>query len=160
MFSDSFPLILIAFLSCLIFGFLFNLLVEWVNENGIWDVSISVVIGVFFTVLMPTVIFFSKRFMFWEFAVLLFICFAGSGTPMLVGSVRRHAKMEQENKNKKARPLGNASSKVRDHVVMELATLADEITESSSVDDLASLLRRVTVWVHRLHVAVRFLKSM
>ena len=160
MIAESFPQVLIAFLCCLIFGFIFNLLVEWVNEHKVWDVSISVVIGVLVTVLIPGVIFFLKTMAFWEFSTILLVCFAGSGLPMIIGSAQRHARLELEKKNKKARPLGNSNAKVRDHVVMELVSLANDIAAAAGVNDLAELLRLVTGWVHRLHVAVRFLKSM
>lgn len=160
MFSDIFPQVLVAVLISLVFGILFDKLVEWVNEHKVWHVSISVAIGVGVTVLIPTVALAQETLTGWMFGAALLVCFTASGIPMIVGASIRHAREVQEKKAKKARPLGNTNAKVRDFVVMELAHLADEMAEKSAVDDMTELLRNVTVWVHRLHVAARSLKSM
>ena len=72
-----------------LFGIGFNRLVTWAHFHKLWDVSISVVIGVTVTVLIPTLTWWRGSLDFWLAAALLAACFAASGTPMIIGSMQR-----------------------------------------------------------------------
>lgn len=154
MISAQIPQILASIFCCFVFGLLFNWLVEWVSKNHIWDVSISVVIGVLVTLIIPSLFFFEN----WQFMLLLLGCFGASGAPMVIGSVLRHASKEKERKAKRARPLGNTSAKLRDFVLMDMTHLTDDMAEKSKSEKLDPLW--IIDWLHRIHVMSRTLKNM
>lgn len=128
-----------------LFGIGFNRLVEWAHLNKLWDVSISVVMGVTVTVLIPTLTWWRVTMDFWLAAALLSACFAASGTPMIIGSMRRTVE-----ESHKRRPWPTAAAQARDNAVMDLTMLADQVANEQLVNAKV---------VHQLHQVIGTLKS-
>lgn len=139
----------------LLFGFAYNQLVAYWMMHRLMHVSWAVVIGVTGTLLIPALFWFDQALPFWLSSLLLLGCFAASGTPMIVGSMRRTV---QEKDNKKRRPLGNTAMRVRDEVVMELNVLANEIAERSKANAIS--LNDLPDYIHRLHRQIGSLKTL
>ena len=129
----------------LLFGIGFNRLVTWAHLHNIWHVSISVVIGVTVTVLIPTLTWWRISLDFWLAAALLTACFAASGTPMIIGSMQRSIA-----ESHKRRPWPTAALQARDAAVMDLSLLADLVANQET--DNAKV-------VHQLHQVIGTLKS-
>jgi len=135
-----------------LFGWGFNSLIVWAQGNKIWDVSISVVIGVAVTLIMPAALWWRYELGFWQSALLLFGCFTASGIPMVIGSTRRSVK-----ESHRRRSWPTAAAQARDAALMELTSIADEIASKTKsgeikVQDMADV-------VHRLHQVKGTLKS-
>lgn len=82
--SPLFPAEIAAvILAEILFGIGFNRMVNWAHTNKIWHVSISVVIGVSVSVLIPTLLWWRLCLDFWLSAVLMTVCFAASGIPVV-----------------------------------------------------------------------------
>jgi len=99
-------------------GIGYNRLVAWVHLHNIWHVSVSVVIGVAATLLIPTLAWPALR----EAGLLLTACFAASGLPMIIGSTRRTVE-----ESHKRRPWPTAAAQAQDAAVMDLNLLADQV---------------------------------
>lgn len=154
--ADNFPLEIAAVLLMeLLFGLGYNALVAYWLKNRLMHVSVTVAIGVGFTLLFPAVAWFWKPYPFWQTGLILLTCFAASGTPMIAGSMRRTV---QEKDNKKRRPLGNAAMRIRDEAVMELSALAHDIADKSKRNTLS--LQDLPDYVDRLHGLIGSLKSL
>lgn len=151
--ADIMPLeIALVFLIELLFGLGYNALVAYAFKHRLMHVSLSVVIGVALTLVIPALFWFDRSMPFWEAGLLLLVCFAGSGVPMIIGSTRRTVKDK-----KKRRPLGNAALRIRDEVVMDLSTLAYEIADKAKANELT--VRDLPDYVNRLHCVIGTLKS-
>ena len=137
--------IVAVILAELLFGIGFNRLVTWAHLHKIWHVSISVVIGVTATVLIPTLTWWRISLDFWLAAALLTACFAASGTPMIIGSMQRSIA-----ESHKRRPWPTAALQARDAAVMDLSLLADLVANQET--DNAKV-------VHQLHQVIGTLKS-
>ncbi len=147
--------ILAAILIELLFGLAYNGVVAYWAEHRLMHVSWSVVIGVSGTLLIPAVFWFDRSMPFYQSGLILLGCFAASGTPMIVGSMRRTVARKDD---KKRRPLGNTAMRIRDDVVMELAALAHEIAEKSKADSIR--LHDLPDYVNRLHGLIGSLKTL
>lgn len=139
----------------LLFGLAYNWIVAYWTEHRLMHVSWSVVIGVSGTLLIPALFWFDRSMPFYQAGLLLMLCFAASGTPMIVGSMRRTVARKD---NKKRRPLGNTAMGIRDEVVMELAAMAHEIAEKSKADSIR--VHDLPDYVNRLHGAIGSLKTL
>lgn len=154
--ADMMPTeVVLVLLIELLFGIAYNALVAYWSRHRLMHVSWSVVIGVSGTLLIPALFWFDHSMLFYQSGLLLLLCFAASGTPMIVGSMRRTVARKDD---KKRRPLGNAAMRVRDDVVMELAAMAHEIAERSKADSIR--LQDLPDYVHRLHGAIGSLKTL
>ena len=129
----------------LLFGMLFNRLVEWAHFHRLWDVSISVTMGVAVTVVIPVIAWWRITLDFWLAAILLTACFASSGTPMIIGSMQRRAA-----ESHKRRPWPTAAAQARDDALMDLNLLAEQIASKKVTDAQA---------VNGLHKVIGILKS-
>lgn len=136
----------LLFLLELLFGIGFNQLVAWVNRHNLWHVSISVVLGVAGTLLIPMIFLAQIELMFWQVALIYFLCFAASGLPMVFGSTRRTVKESHHR-----RPLPNNAMRVRDDVVMDINVTIEKVVKNEV--EIASL-------VHWMHKWIGALKSM
>ena len=124
----------------MLFGLAFNRLVEWVHLHKLWDVSLSVVMGVAATVIIPAAFWWKETLAFWQAAGLLTMCFAASGAPIIIGSLRRNVA-----ESHKRRPWPTAAAQARDAAVMDLNLLADriankEIAEAQMVNSLHRII--------------------
>lgn len=133
----------------LLFGIGYNALVALWNKHKLVHVSIEVAIGVAGALLIPIVFWFD----YWEFIVILILCFVACGLPMIVGSMTRTVK-----DNKKRKPLPNTAAKVRDEAVMDLNTLADDIAIKAKDDQLR--VQDLPYYVNVLHSVIGMLKSL
>jgi hypothetical protein len=153
--ADIIPLeIAIVLLLELLFGIGYNVLVAYWMKHQMMHVSWTVVIGVTGTLLFPSIIWFDATLAFWQMGVLLGLCFAASGIPMIVGSQNRTVK---EKDSKKRRPWPTAALRVRDDVVMELSAMAHEIAEKAKQSKLS--VQDLPDYVNRLHGVIGTLKS-
>ena len=139
-FPAEFPLVLLLEL---LFGFGFNALVDWVQKNNLWHVSLSVVIGVFVTFLIPTIILPQTQMALWQVSVFYFGCFSASGFPMVLGSTRRTVK-----ENHHRRPLPNNAMHVRDDVVMDMNSHIEKIVKNE--EEIAMLVHVMHQWIGKL----------
>lgn len=153
MISGVFPMVYLLVLVELLFGLAYDQLVKFVHAHGIWHVSVSVIIGVFVTGVIFIAFMFDKVMPAWQFSLIVAACFAGSGLPMVFGSVARDVKDK-----KKKRPLGKYGAKIRDEVSMELTVMANEIAEQIKKDQLT--VRDLPDLVNRLHQMKSMLKLM
>jgi hypothetical protein len=121
-------------------------LVNWVNKHKLWHVSISVCIGVAFTILIAGLGLWKYQMEFWRVCAMLTACFMASGTPMVAGSTRATVKESHQR-----RPLPNSAMRIRDDVVMELSASVNKVVDDGM--DKAML-------VHTMHQCIGKLKSM
>jgi hypothetical protein len=149
-FSHVSPL-LPLYLSELVFGLLYALLIHWITVNGYLKGSTawSVVIGDAATLLIQW-LFLGEA---WA-PLATFGSFACSGMPMVVSYLYRHQKRVESHKR---RPWPNEAARVRDDAVMELTSLADEIARKTKDDQVR--LQDLPDWVNRLHLLRSLLKS-
>lgn len=153
--ADIAPMEILLVLSVeLLFGVGYNALVAWAHFHKIWHVSVSVAIGVTITLLLPVAVWFDREMVFAQAGMLLAACFTASGIPMIVGSARRTV---QEKDQKKRRPWPTAAMRIRDNVVMELASMAHEIAEKAKNQELT--VSDLPDYVNRLHGIIGTLKS-
>ncbi len=138
----------------LLFGLGYNGLVAYWMKHRLMHVSATVVIGVAATLLIPAVSWFDRELHFWQSGILLLLCFVASGSPMIIGSMRRTV---QEKDNKKRRPWPTAAMRVRDDVVMELSVMAHEIADKAKLGKLS--VQDLPDYVNRLHGVIGMLKS-
>lgn len=151
--ADTMPIeIAIVILVELLFGLGYNALVAYWMTHRIVHVSVSVVIGVTGTLLIPAVVWFDHSFLFWEAGILLVCCFSASGVPMIVGSMRRTVKDQ-----KKRRPIGNTAARIRDEAVMEVNTIINDVTHKAEKKELE--MTDYVAFVGRLHALIGMLKS-
>jgi Kef-type K+ transport system membrane component KefB len=136
----------------LLFGFGYNVLVGWLFRNRLMHVSISVVIGVAVTLLIPALVWFDLTMPFWQSGLLLVLCFAASGTPMIVGSMQRTVK-----DGKRRRKIGNTAGRIRDEIVMDLNALAQDIAEKSKD---STVMQDLPDFVNRIHGLIGSLKTL
>lgn len=137
----------------LLFGFGYNGLVGLLFRHNLMHVSLSVVIGVAVTLLIPALFWFDYTMPFWQAGLLLLICFTASGTPMIVGSMRRTVK-----DGKRRRKIGNTAGRVRDEIVMDLNALARDIADMTKQNSLT--LNDLPDIVNRIHGLIGSLKSL
>lgn len=146
--------ILIVLLVEVLFGLAYNELVAWAHQHQLMHVSVSVVFGVAGTVLIPAGTWFDDRMPFWQAGILLMLCFAASGIPMIVGSTRRSV---AEKDNKKRRPWPTAALRIRDEAMMELSMMANDIAEKARAGELTVM--DLPSYVNRLHSVIGMLRS-
>lgn len=146
MFPLEFPLVSLIVLVEFLFGIGFNSLVGWAHKNKIWHVSVSVMMGVAVTLLIPALVLTEREFYFWQASLFYLVCFIASGLPMVFGSTRRTVKESHQR-----RPLPNHAMQVRDDVVMELKLIIDEIVQKKA---------EVAMVIHRLHELVGKLRGL
>jgi hypothetical protein len=139
--------IVLVVLAEMLFGLAYNGLVRWLIQRRLYDtlISFSVAGGVFVTVAMPAGLWFGRALWAWQWALLMLIAFAASGSVMIAGSLKREA-----DKSHHRREWPTAAAHARDDAVMELSALAHKAAEGEI--SLAQL-------VNRLHEVVGILKS-
>lgn len=152
--ADLFPTeIALVALAELLFGIGYNALVALAFRHRLLHVSVSVVIGVLGTLLIPALAWFDHTMPFWQSGLLLLACFAASGTPMVLGSMRRTMQKD----DKKRRKIGNTAGKIRDEIVMDLNALARDIAEKSKDN---TIMQDLPDYVNRIHGLIGSLKSL
>lgn len=72
------------------FGILYNALVAWADRNGYTEgfLSLIVAFGVTVTLLGAAILD-------WRAALIVFLCFVASGTPMIIGSFWRYIRRRE-----------------------------------------------------------------
>lgn len=152
MFSPISPTeILAILLTEFLFGVGYNQLVAW-GQDRLWHVSISVVVGVAVTLAIPAAVWWGTSLDFWKTATLLTLCFAASGAPMVYGSMQRTVKSSH-----KRRPWPTAALRARDDAIMQLSSLAHEISDEARQGTLKA--GHLPDYVNRLHEVIGTLKS-
>lgn len=144
-FAPSLPL-LICVLFLILFGVGFNFLTKKSQEKRVVPVSVLVVIGVFVTLTVPTIMFLNVELFAWQASLIYACCFMASGIPMIWGNIHRHTKRKH-----RERRLGRHASQVRDDVVMDLTLMIKKIMEKEA--DIVDV-------VHTLHQVIGSLKSL
>ena len=143
-FPLEFPLIFLIVLLELLFGIGFNLLVDWAHRHNLWHVSVSVIFGVAGTLSVPAVVLHSQPQMyFWQASMIFGMCFVASGVPMVWGSTRRTVKESHQR-----RPLPNNAMRVRDEVVMGMASAVEKIVAKEM--EIAELVHVIHKWIGAL----------
>lgn len=145
-----FIVLLVEFL----FGLGYNALVAWAHKHNLMHVSLSVVIGVTGTLVIPAVTWFETETPFWFSGILLMLCFTASGVPMIVGSMRRTVKQKD---SKKPHAWPTKAQHAREDAVMELSAMAHEIAEKAKQSTLT--VSDLPDYVNRLHIVIGTLKS-
>lgn len=143
-----------VYLSEALFGIGYNKLVEYAHQHRLWDVSISVTIGVTVTLIIPVAAWYALDLAVWQTALLFVGCFVFSGSPMIVGSLRRTV---AESQTHKARPWPTRAAQARDDAIMSLTTLAEEISDMTRAGKLT--LQHLPDVVNKLHRIIGTLKS-
>jgi hypothetical protein len=136
-----------------LFGVGYNLLVSWAHSHRIWHVSVSVVIGVAVTGLLPTAAWFGADMPFWQAGLLFLACFGSSGIWMVIGSTRRTVA-----KSHKRQTIPPSARRIRDEIVMDLSTLAGEIADRAKAGKLVA--GDLPHYVHQLHQAIGALNNL
>jgi len=139
----------------LLYGIGYNALVAFLFRHRLMHVSLSVVIGVLGTLLIPALAWFDNLMPFWESGLLLLVCFSASGAPMVIGSMRRTVAAKDD---KKRRRIGNTAGKIRDEIVMDLAAMAHEIADMTKANTLT--VNHLPDIVNRIHGLIGALKSL
>ncbi len=116
-------------------------------------VSLSVALGVATTLVLPAVFWWGRTQATWQWAAIFLLCFAGSGLPMIGGSLKRNMAGDSHRR----REWPTAARRARDEAVMELSALAEEVHEKARTDDLKATT--LISLVHRLHQVIGTLKS-
>lgn len=137
----------------LLYGFGYNAAVAVAFRHRLLHVSISVVIGVLGTLLIPALVWFDLTMPFWQSGLLLLACFAASGTPMVLGSMRRTMQKD----DKRRRKIGNTAGRIRDEIVMDLNALARDIAEKSKDN---TVMQDLPDYVNRIHSLIGSLKTL
>ena len=138
----------------LVYGIGYNALVAVLFRHRLMHVSLSVVIGVLGTLLIPALVWFNRPMPFWQSGLLLLLCFAVSGTPMVIGSMSRTVAKD----DKKRRRIGNTAAKIRDGIVLDMHTLAADIADMSKEERLT--VSHLPHIVNRIHGLIGELKSL
>ena len=143
--------LLSLYLSQLVFGLLYAILIHWISTKGYLKGSTawSVVIGDGAT-LMIQWLFIREG---WS-PLVTFGSFAFSGSPMVISYLVRH---QQRLESHKRRPWPTQAVRVRDDAVMEITSLADEIARKTKED--AVRVQDLPDLVNRLHLLKSLLKS-
>lgn len=133
------------YITQLLFGVLYAMLIHWlsINEYLQGSTAYSVVVGDAVTLFIQWV-FFPHTWL----PLVTFFSFVFSGVPMIVTYLFRH---QQKVLSHKRRPLPNNAMRVRDEAVMDLHLIISKIVEKQMPD--------VEV-VHELHELSGRLKSM
>lgn len=137
----------------ILFGFGFNRLAHWGQDKGLWHVSLSVVMGVTGTLAIPTAAWWRESFPVWIAALVTVACFAGSGLPMIIGSMHRSVA-----KSHKRKGLPNTAARIRDEVVLDLHVLADRLVLKAKSNELKS--GDLAECIHQVHQLIGQLRSM
>lgn len=148
------PLIEIGFVLLveLLFGFGYNFFIAWAQGRKLWHVSTSVVIGVFMTVAIKTAVWPLRCLNGWQDGLLLFGCFAASGLPMVLFSLKRTV----SSSHKRMR-WPTAARRAREDAIAEVDVIIEDI-------QVAAEKSQVTVGfllgvVNRLHFVKGTLNS-
>ena len=97
--SDS-GTILAVFLGLVLFGVVYNAFVEWLEGRGYTEgyLALIVAVGVFVTIVGIAVINFQA-------AIIALVAFAGSGLPMIIGSIVRYLRNREAEKKAMIREI-------------------------------------------------------
>jgi len=146
-FPPSYDLMLLFFME-LFFGIAYDRAISWFGTRHgrlfKFLVSWSVVFGIAGTLTIRLVIFWGRTFVEWQGFLVDLLCFAGSGLPMIVGSMSRNVKPSH-----KARRLPNNAKRVLEDVAAEMSRLANDVNEKAQAGEVkAATLIEI---VHKLH---------
>jgi len=150
------PLIEIGFvfLVQLLFGFGYNALVDWAQKNRLWHVSTSVIIGVFVTLVIKTAAWPLRTLTGWQDGLLTLGCFASSGLPMAVFSLRRSSHTLKSHKRMR---WPNAARRAAEDIILEVDALTGQIESAANKNELTAAL--LLTMVNRLHYIKGILNS-
>jgi hypothetical protein len=153
--NPPFPPILeitVVYLVEFIFGLGYNAWVAWAQGQRIWHVTISVIVGVFVVVGIYGAAWFGRTAAGWQTWVLLIGCFASSGLPMALFSIRRTA-----TENHKRRPWPTAARHALEAALFELHGLAGQIETTANKNEITAGFL-ITI-VNRIYYVIGTLKS-
>ncbi len=155
-FPPANDLVFLALTECL-FGIAYNQAVKWFgSKHGRlfkFLVSWSVVFGVAGTLTIRLIYFWGWTLAEWQTFLIDLLCFAGSGLPMIVGSMARGAK-----RSHKAMKLPTHAQALMDDVAAEMSRLANDVNEKAQAGEVkAATLIEI---VHRLHQWMGMLRSL
>jgi len=130
-----------------LFGVMYALLIHWLAINNYLKghTAYSVVVGDAATLFIQW-LFFSHTWL----PLVTFGSFVFSGVPMIVSYLVRH-QQRVESRSHKRRPLPNFVIDVREHALIELNAIADQIAHENAT--------AVSI-VHRIHKLIGMLNSM
>lgn len=142
----------------LLFGFTYDRAVQWFErKNGQqlfkFLVSWSVVFGTAGTLTIKFLFLWGRVFVDWQDFLIDLLCFAGSGIPMIIGSMGRAGKPSH-----KAKRIPTNARHVVEDVSAEMHRLACDVNEKAQTGEVkAATLIEI---VHRLHQWIGMLKSL
>jgi len=154
-FPPAIDLVLLS-LTEVLFGFTYDRAVSWFErKNGKlfkFLVSWSVVLGTVGTLTIRLLFFWGRVSAEWQTFLIDLLCFAGSGLPMIIGSMSRAGKPTH-----KVRRWPTFANQVREDVVSGMRSTADELSREAKAGRVnAGTLVEI---VHKLHEWVGSLKS-
>lgn len=146
-FPPAYDLVLL-FITELLFGFSYNQAVAWFGTRHEklfkFLVSWSVVFGVAGTLSLQAIFCWGRTFQEWQVLLINLLCFAGSGLPMIIGSMVRASKPSH-----KAKRLPNNVRDSVEEVGSEMHQLASKVNEQAQANNVpAAMLIEI---VHKLH---------
>lgn len=146
-FPPAYDLVLL-FIAELLFGLTYNPAVAWFGTRHEklfkFLVSWSVVFGVAGTLFLQAIFFWGRTFLEWQVLLINLMCFAGSGMPMIAGSMWRAAKPSH-----KAKKLPKYVKDIVEDVGYEMHQLASKVNEQAQANNVpAAMLIEI---VHKLH---------
>lgn len=141
----------------LLFGFTYNGAVQWFErKNGRlfkFLVSWSVVFGTVGTLTIRVLFFWGWVSAEWQSLLIDLLCFAGSGIPMIIGSMSRAGKPSH-----KAKRIPPNARRALEDVTAEMNRLASDVNEKAQAGEVkAATLIEI---VHRLHQWIGMLRSL
>lgn len=150
------PLLEIAFvyLTLLMFGLGYNAWVDWAQRKRMWHVSTSVIVGVFVTLAIKTAAWPLRTLTGWQDGLLLLGCFASSGLPMAVFSLRRTSNQPKSHKRMR---WPTAARWAATDSVTELDALASLIETAANKNEITPGFLLTTI--NRLHYIKGILNS-
>lgn len=155
-FPPANELVLLA-LTELLFGFTYNGAVSWFGrKNGRlfkFLVSWSVAFGTIGTLTIRLLFFWGRISAEWQTFLIDLMCFAGSGLPMIVGSMSRAGR-----KSHKAKQLPHNVKQIVEDVMAEMLAFANDINEKAKAGEVKAAT--LIDLVHRLHQWIGTLKSL
>lgn len=83
--------IMVVLWGLLTFGYCYNMAVSWMTRKHYTEGFLSLVVA--FGVLVTLI---GAAFINWQAALLVLVCFAASGTPMMIGSIARYVRRREQ----------------------------------------------------------------
>jgi hypothetical protein len=123
-------LIALMFAVSFVFGLGYNWFFRWAKIPVEW----AVVIGTMATIAILYGFFWSNELRGEQWVLLMLIAFAGSGSPMAIGTIK------VRNASHKRKTITGAAARMRDEAVMDLTVLAGKIDKAEHVRNLYQII--------------------